>query len=69
MINYVNNMKKISCYDCSESFDAETREDVLNQLYGHYMKEHQAVITGASTEEKKAWMERFEKDWANSDAA
>ena len=57
-------MKAITCYDCDQSFQAETREEVLNFLYEHYMKDHRAVITSASEEEKKAWMQRFEADWA-----
>ncbi len=57
-------MKTITCYDCDMQFQVETREEMLNHLYDHYMKDHAAVITGASEAEKKAWMERFEKDWA-----
>ena len=57
-------MKTIKCYDCDQSFEAETREGMLNLLYDHYMKEHKDIITGASEEEKKAWMERFDNDWA-----
>ena len=57
-------MKQFKCYDCDRVFEAETREDILKQLYDHYMKDHKEIITGASEEEKKAWMERFEKDWA-----
>ena len=59
-------MKKIKCYDCDESFEAETKEDILNSLYKHYMEKHQEIITKASGEEKKAWMEKFEKDWASA---
>ena len=57
-------MKNFTCYDCKQSFEAATREDVLNLLYTHYMGEHKEIITGASEAEKKAWMERFERDWA-----
>ena len=57
-------MKTITCYDCDETFRADTREEILSKLYDHYMKAHKAIITGASEEEKKAWMERFEKDWS-----
>lgn len=56
-------MKTFTCYDCDAQFESETREDVLNQLYEHYMKEHKEIITGASEAEKKAWMAKFEKDW------
>ena len=56
-------MKKFKCYDCDEVLEANTREEVLNALYAHYMEKHKEVITGASKEEKKAWMEKFEKDW------
>jgi len=57
-------MKKIKCYDCEEVFEAETREEILQTLYTHYMKEHTDTISKAGQEEKKAWMEKFEKDWA-----
>lgn len=62
-------LKTFKCYDCEGSFQAQTREEILDILYDHYMKEHTAIITGASAEEKKAWMERFEKDWAAAEAA
>ncbi len=56
-------MKKITCYDCDQSFEAQTREDILKTLYDHYMTAHKETITGASEDEKKAWMEKFDKDW------
>jgi len=54
----------MKCYDCDMRFQAESREDILNKLYEHYMKDHHDVIVGASDEEKKKWMEQFETDWA-----
>jgi len=56
-------MKKFECYDCEISFEAEARDEILGKLYDHYMKEHYAIITGGTEEEKKAWMMQFEKDW------
>lgn len=56
-------MKKFKCYDCGEIFEAETSKEMLDTLYPHYMKEHKEIITGANEEEKKAWMEKFNKDW------
>ena len=55
--------KTITCYDCEAKFTAFTRQEILGQLYDHYMKEHNETITKANKDEKKAWMERFEKDW------
>jgi len=57
-------MKKFTCYDCSQEFEASDRDDVLNQLYTHYMKEHNAIITGIDEEGKKKWMDRFDDDWS-----
>ena len=57
-------MKTMKCYDCDVVFEAETRDEILNLFYDHYMKEHKEIITGASEAEKKAWMEQFDKDWA-----
>jgi len=56
-------MKKIKCYDCEEIFESDSRNDILNKLYSHYMKDHPDVIPNASDDEKKAWMVQFEKDW------
>lgn len=58
-----NSMKKFKCYDCEAEFQAATRDEILNTLYDHYMKNHHDVIAGASDEEKKRWMEQFETDW------
>lgn len=56
--------KTIECYECGKQFKAYTRDEILSELYDHYMKDHPDVIPNASDEDKKAWMERFEKDWA-----
>ena len=58
--------KEIKCYDCEARFQAETREEILASLYDHYMKDHKEIIAGASEDEKKAWMEKFEKDWSEA---
>lgn len=59
-------MKTFKCYDCESSFQAETREQILDVLYAHYMKNHHGIISNASDEEKKQWMLQFEKDWAEA---
>ena len=56
-------MKTYNCDDCENSFQAVTREEILNTLYAHYMESHKEIITGVSEEKKKVWMEQFEKDW------
>ena len=56
-------MRKFSCYDCEAEFTSDSRMDILKQLYEHYMRMHKDIITKASEEEKKAWMEQFERDW------
>ncbi|MFT5849731.1 MAG: bis(5'-nucleosidyl)-tetraphosphatase [Patiriisocius sp.] len=58
------NMKTIKCYDCEADLHSETRAEILDALYEHYMKDHNDVIIGASGEAKKEWMVQFEKDWA-----
>ncbi len=60
-------MKTFKCYDCESSFQAETREMILSILYEHYMKNHHSVISNASDEEKKQWMQQFEKDWQTAE--
>jgi len=57
-------MKEIKCQHCEGSFKTETREEMLSILYKHYMESHADVIPEASKEEKKAWMVRFEEQWA-----
>lgn len=57
-------MKTIECPDCGGEFKAATREEILSVLYDHYMTAHKDVITEASQEEKKVWMEDFERRWA-----
>ena len=58
-------MKNIKCYEegCGGEFQAATKDEILGQVYDHYMKDHPTVIPNASDEDKKAWMARFEKDW------
>lgn len=60
-------MKKIKCYDCDTEFQSETKEDVLNQMYTHYMDVHKEIITGVSEKEKKEWMDNFNKDWEGAE--
>lgn len=59
-------MKEFNCYDCEQSFRAESRDEILVILHDHYMKDHNEVITGNSEEEKKTWMDRFNKDWKSA---
>lgn len=59
-------MKKYNCHECEMEFQAESRGDMLKLLYDHYMKDHNEVITNVTEEEKKVWMERFEKGWAEA---
>jgi len=67
VLSYINmNKKSFKCYDCPAEFEAVSREEILKTLYDHYMKDHKDIITSASEEEKKAWMEKFEKDWAEA---
>ena len=56
-------MKTMKCYDCEHTMQSETKEGMLDAFYVHYMAEHNAIITGADEEEKKAWMEKFDVDW------
>ena len=60
-------MKKFKCYDCESSFQADTREQILDVLYKHYMQNHHGIIANASDEEKIQWMGQFEKDWTSAE--
>jgi len=59
-------MKTIECHDCEGKFTATTKEEILGILYDHYIKNHNEIITNVNDEEKKNWMSRFEKDWAQA---
>ncbi len=59
-------MKTIKCPDCGGAFSAVSRDEILGILYDHYMKDHHEIITGAHEQEKKVWMERFEKQWSEA---
>lgn len=56
-------MKTLTCYNCQDTFQAKTKEEMLQKFYNHYMEQHHAVITGANEVEKKRWMVQFETDW------
>jgi len=45
------------------SFQAATRQKMLNLLFHHYMAEHQKIILTADSAKKKRWLERFDNDW------
>ena len=60
-------MKKLKCLDCEKTFKAQTSKDMLNQMHPHYMSEHQEIIKDGTDEKKKAWMEKFNKDWENAE--
>jgi predicted small metal-binding protein len=60
-------MKTIKCNECGSAFEAETREEILKTLCVHYMKDHNEVITNVTEEDKKTWMARFEKEWAEAE--
>lgn len=62
-------MKKFKCYDCDEVFEAESSQGMLELLHPHYMSKHEDEIKGASEDEKTAWMEKFNKDWAAAEEA
>lgn len=59
-------MKTFKCYDCDDSFQAETKDEVLIFLYNHYMKDHKEIISNNTEAEKLAWMDTFDKDWARA---
>jgi hypothetical protein len=60
-------MKKFLCYECKHEFFSPSRDDMLEQLYAHFMAEHREVITSADRSQKQAFMDRFEKDWSEAE--
>lgn len=56
-------MKTIPCQHCTEEVTAASKEESLNQLYTHYMKNHHAIITNVDEAGKNAFMQQFEADW------
>lgn len=53
----------MTCYDCDQTFSAATPDEMLKQMYPHYMEVHKAIITSADESEKARWMEQFHSDW------
>lgn len=56
-------MKKFTCYDCEEVFEAETAKEVLDKMHPHYLAEHKEVMAKAKKEDHEKWMITFNKDW------
>ena len=58
-------MKKFKCYDCDETFESKTSEEMLKLLMPHYMSEHTEIINeeDPTGEKKEAWMKKFNEDW------
>ena len=56
-------MKKITCVDCEEQFEGETKEDVMKAMHPHYMEAHKDVMADANEEKKKAWFAELDKRW------
>lgn len=56
-------MKTMTCYDCDHEMSAPSREEMLNEMYAHYMSTHKEIITGANESEKQAWMKQFDVDF------
>ena len=53
----------MKCPDCEKTFKGETAKEVMTAIHPHYMSEHEDVIKNANEEQKKAWMEKFNKDF------
>jgi len=60
-------MKEMKCLDCEKTFKAETSDEMLKILMPHYMSEHAEIMKGNTDESKKAWMERFGKEWEEAE--
>jgi hypothetical protein len=60
-------MKKITCPDCTEEFQAETEKEVLDAMHPHYMGSHKEIISSANEEQKKEWMAAFHENWEKAE--
>lgn len=56
-------MKEMKCLDCEERFKAESSEEMMKTMMPHYMSDHKEIMAAGTDEKKKAWMEKFNKDW------
>lgn len=54
-------MKTITCLDCQEQFQGETKEEIMNAMMPHYMSEHKDVMEAGNEEKKKEWFAEFER--------
>lgn len=57
----------MKCYDCDKEFTAETADEILNQMYQHYMADHKEIIEGIDESQKDAWMKQFHKDFESTE--
>ena len=53
----------MSCYDCDQTFSANSADEMLKVMYPHYMAEHKEIISTVDEAQKKVWMEKFYADW------
>tara|TARA_B100000745_G_scaffold300509_1_gene254830 strand:+ start:4114 stop:4302 length:189 start_codon:yes stop_codon:yes gene_type:complete len=56
-------MKKMTCPDCDKEFTADTPENMMDAMHPHYMSDHKEIIEGATPENKKEWMGKFNEEW------
>jgi len=67
LLFFLFSMKKFKCPDCEKTFESETSKEALGVMHPHYMSEHKDIISNADESQKKAWMEKFNKDWEETE--
>ena len=60
-------MKKITCLDCDEQFEGESKEAVMQAMMPHYMSDHKDVMEAGNEEKKKAWFEELNRRWEEAE--
>jgi predicted small metal-binding protein len=53
----------MKCYDCDQTFSANSADEILKAMYPHYRAEHKEIISSVDEDAKKIWMERFYADF------
>lgn len=57
----------MQCLDCEEIFQAETQEDMMQEMMPHYKEVHAEMMNSGTEEKRMIWMSQFQDAWDNAE--
>jgi uncharacterized C2H2 Zn-finger protein len=60
-------MKEMKCPDCDKIFKANSPDEMMKAMHPHYMEDHAEIVKNGDEEQRKAWMEKFNKDFEDAE--